>query len=47
MEKEQLIEFILHFSKKAMKENLEKMSVESLTTIKIQIELELQQQLFN
>jgi len=47
MEKEKLIEFILHFSKKALKENLEKMSIESLMMIKVQIELELQQQLFN
>ncbi len=47
MEKEKLIKFILHFNTKATKEHLEKMSVESLMMIKVQIELELQQQLFN
>jgi len=47
MEKDYLIEFILKYSVTAKKEELHEMSVESLVMIKVQIELELAQKLYN
>lgn len=47
MDREYLIKYILAYSKSAIRENLEKMSTESLVIIKVQIELELEQKFYN
>lgn len=47
MDREYLIKYILAYSKTATKEDLEKMSTESLVIIKVQIELELEQIFYN
>lgn len=47
MDREYLIKYILAYSKSASREDLEKMSTESLVIIKVQIELELEQKSYN
>lgn len=47
MDREYLIKYILAYSKTAKREDLEKMSTESLVMIKVQIELELGQIFYN
>jgi len=47
MDKEYLIGYILTYSVSANMEELEKMSIEALIMIKVQIEIELEQKLYN
>jgi hypothetical protein len=47
MEKEDIIDFILIYNLKADRTELEKLSVEALLMIKVQIELKLEQQFYN
>lgn len=47
MDREYLIGYILTYSVNANKEGLEKMSVEALVMIKVQIEIELAQKFYN
>ena len=47
MDREYLIKYILAYSKSAVREDLEKMTIESLVIIKVKIELELEQILYN
>lgn len=47
MNRDYLIKYIMAYSKSAAKEDLEKMSTESLVIIKVQIELELEQKFYN
>lgn len=47
MDREYLIIYILEYSKIAVREDLEKMTTESLVIVKVQIELELEQIFYN
>lgn len=45
--KEELIDFILFFNRKVIREELEKMSVPALIMIKVQLEIEIEHQFLN